>query len=60
MQRAAFPEEQHIPQILLDTLNLKARGTMGFSKLKSKESRKLPDEASKKAILLKNTKRSTE
>lgn len=27
---------------------------MGFSKLKSKESRKLPDEASKKEILVRN------
>lgn len=27
---------------------------MGFSKLKSKESRKLPDEASKKEILVQN------
>lgn len=42
------------PQILLDTLNLKAHGTMGFSKLKSKESKKLPDEASKKEILVQN------
>lgn len=42
------------PQILLDTLNLKACRTMGFSKLKSKESRKLPDEDSKKEILVQN------
>lgn len=42
------------PQILLDTLNLKAHRTMGFSKLKSKESRKLPDEDSKKEILVQN------
>lgn len=33
---------------------MKAHGTMGFSKLKSKESRKLPDEASKKEILVQN------
>lgn len=42
------------PQILLDTLNLKVHRTMGFSKLKSKESRKLPDEDSKKEILVQN------
>lgn len=54
-----FLRNNTFPQIVLDTLNLKARGTMGFSKRKSKESRKLPDEASKKAVL-KNTKQSTE
>lgn len=44
------------PQILLDTLNLKAHGTMGFSKLKSKGNRKLPDEACKKRKFLFKTK----
>lgn len=56
MQRASYFSWRNntCPQILLDTLNLKAHRTMGFSKLKSKESRKLPDEDSKKEILVQN------
>lgn len=46
--------------MLLDTLNLKAHRTMGFSKLKSKESRKLPDEDSKKEILVQKRHRMTD
>lgn len=50
-----FLRNNTFPQILLDTLNLKAQRTMGFSILKSKESTKLPDETSENAVLLKDT-----